>query len=223
MYNNYKQNEMKRLKVFYLFAAILLSGVMFSCGETIPGDENGSSSGGNNNLKTGQIEMKVYPDTKNKVAFWSDPQKATIDWGDGTIDELTPNGVGKFFTHEYSNQNLRTIIVNTEKMTLLGVGDATEVKINCQFQELKFGNCTDLKSIGCSECALTVLDVNKCTSLTILWCSYNKLSTSALNSLFNSLPKRKSEDEAIIKCYENPGSETCDETIAEKKGWYVNY
>ena len=118
--NNYNKKEMKQLKVLYLLAIILLCGIMLSCEKTGTGegdDDNGSStSGGNNNLKTGQIEIKVYPDGKNKVEFYITAKKVTIDWGDGSVDELTPNGVYKNFTHEYPNQNLRTVKVNTEEM-----------------------------------------------------------------------------------------------------------
>jgi hypothetical protein len=63
---------MKLKKVFNVFCLIMLSLVVFSCGEDIPGydDENGSgSSGGSNNLTTGQIEIKVYPGSNNKVSF----------------------------------------------------------------------------------------------------------------------------------------------------------
>jgi hypothetical protein len=62
---------MKSKKVFNLFSLNMLSLVVFSCGEDISGDddENGSG-GGSNNLTTGQIEIKVYPDNRNnKVSF----------------------------------------------------------------------------------------------------------------------------------------------------------
>ena len=287
---------MKRLKVFYLFITILLSGIMFSCGNTIPGDDSGSSSSGSNgsnNLSKGQIEIKVYPDANNRVSFTAITQTIKIDWGDSSVDDLTPNGVSNNFPHTYSNQNLQTVKVNTEGMTFFSAGSPFSLH---SFQELRFGNCPELKSIGCSQQKLTVLDVSKCTALTdlscgdpnlspsnqltnnqltnldvskctalinlscrnnkltsldvskctalimlycdrnkltsldvskctalsILYCSSNQLSASALNSLFNSLPTRKSEDKAIIYCGNNPGFDTCDKTIATKKGWTVS-
>jgi len=255
-----------------IFLSVLVAAVFTSCQSN---DPNGSNSNGSNNLSTGQIEMKVYPDNNNNVSFSAMTQKLTIDWGDGTVDNLTPNGVGKSFPHVYSNQNLQTVKVTTSGMT----GTLNDVSYNygfaldgsASFQELKFGNCPELISILCGEdqlsvleigkcpaltyldCSygqLTALDVSKCTSLTTLYCgdayggcgnqltsldvskctalteldcSYNQLSASALNALFNSLPTRKSTDNATITIYENPGENTCDRTIATKKGWTVSF
>ena len=91
---------MKQLKVFYLFAAILFCGIMLSCDDknSLNDDENGSS--GSNNFEDSQIEMKTYPNDKNKIEFYITAKKVAINWGDGRIDELTPNGVGKTFSHE---------------------------------------------------------------------------------------------------------------------------
>jgi len=275
MYNNYKQKEMKQLKVFYVINAILLSGMMFSCGNSSPVDDNNSSSSnGTNNLSAGQIEMKAYPWDDHTIAFSATTQKITIDWGDGNVVDLTPNGVQKSFLHSYSyyNQNWQTIKVNTEGMSEFScyltddfpgdIGHAAGY-----FQELKFGNCSELKSINCggySDNTLAVLDISKCTALTNLQCDANKLtsldvskckaltnlncgfnqltsldvskctaltslncfdnglSVTALNALFNSLPTRRSSDNARIDCYNNPGYDICDMTIAQKKGWTVS-
>ena len=220
---------MKQLKVFYLFAAILLYGMMLSCDSITPGeeDDNGSSSSGSNNLKSGQIEMKVYPDKNNKVSFSAKVQKITIDWGDGMIDDLTPHSIDRYFTHFYSNPNLHTVKINTEEMT--GVYSEENFVLGFSFgygsfKELRFGNCSELKSISSFNSDLTVLAVtSKCTALTYITCRRSQLSASALNSLFNSLPTRKVEDKAILFYGGNPGYDTCDKTIAEKKGWEVVY
>ena len=168
---------MKKIKIFYVFAAIiLLSGMMYSCERIIYGDEdaNGSSSfGGNNNLKAGQIEMKVIPDSRNSIDFSATVKKITIDWGDGSIDELTPNGVRRTFTHEYLNRNLQTVKVNTDVMTMINFGGNSIY--GGTKQEIRFGYCPELKTIDCSSNALTVLDVSKCSTLTSLNCSRNPL------------------------------------------------
>jgi len=213
-----------------IILTVLAAAVFTSCQNNDPISDPNSS----NNLSIGKIEMKVYPDKNNNVFFYAMTQKITIDWGDGTIDNLTPNGVGKSYSHVYSNQNLQTVKVNTENMT----GDVSAVvnsggtisttyhfgfEMMAGLQEIEFGNCLELKVIECRGNQLTALDVSKCTALIYLDCSYNQLSASALNALFNSLPTRKSEDEATISIFENPGSPTCDKTIATKKGWWAVY
>jgi len=233
---------------------------MLSCDRTyINESENGSSYGGNNNLKTGQIEIKAYPNKyNNKVEFYITAKKVTIDWGDGNVDVFTPNGVYTNFSHEYPNRNLQTILVSTEGMSGKGVtGNSIEnsfgsgFSYDSDFTEIRFGYCPELKSIFCygekltvldiSKCTalvvlqhssflhshdtylsdLTSLDVSKCTALRYLYCTGSKLSASALNSIFNSLPTRSPDDNARIYCGFNQGSATCDITIAEKKGWKV--
>jgi len=193
---------MKQLRFFYyLFTAILFSGMMLSCDDTnsLDDDENGSSSG-TNNLKSGQIEIKAIPENKtNKISFFLTAKKVTIDWGDGRVDELTPNGVSKEFIHEYPNQNFQTIKVNTEGMTYFYSNSNSLDNYNNfggAFQELRFGSCPELKRIDCYDEILTVLDVSKCTALTDLNCGDNQLTSldvskctalTKLNCYYNSL------------------------------------
>jgi hypothetical protein len=49
-----------------------------------------------------------------------------------------------------------------------------------------------------------------------LACYNNELSTDALNDLFVTLPVVK---EGTVFFENNPGTDTCDITIAENKGW----
>ena len=63
------------------------------------------------------------------------------------------------------------------------------------------------------------LDLSKNTSLTILDCVYNKLTSSALNALFETL--HSNAGEKIISILGNPGDKDCDRSIAERKGWTV--
>jgi len=181
---------MKRLKVFYLFTAILLSGILFSCDK--------EDFGGNNNLSKGQIEMKITPDNKNKVEIIITAKKITIDWGDGSVDELTPGGIEKSYTHEYFSQNIQTIKINTEGLISFGY----DYKLSSSFSslgyypnpvmlsdriegeklhELRFGNCPELKSLNCGSNELTILDLSKCTELTDLIFGINKLTSLDLS------------------------------------------
>lgn len=236
----------------------------------------------NNKLQTGHVEIKAYPNINNKISFYATADKMIIDWGDGSIEMAALNGFNRYIVHEYFNQYLQTIKVNTKEMTQFGnknnskditfqklrfyncskftnlecysnqllsldiSGCSDLVKINCwdnQLSYLDVSKCTALKQLACgrnsltsldvSKCsklirlncdenALIALDVSKCMVLISLNCNNNQLSTSALNSLFKSLPKRNPDDEAVITCYNNSGFETCDKTIATRKGWRVN-
>jgi hypothetical protein len=49
-----------------------------------------------------------------------------------------------------------------------------------------------------------------------LRCSWNQLTAAALNALFTSLPTVQS---GIIYISANPGTDTCDRSIATNKGW----
>jgi Leucine-rich repeat (LRR) protein len=233
----------------------MLSLVVFSCDENIPGDddENGNGSGGSNNLTTGQIEIKVYPDDNNKVSFYMRAKKIVIDWGDGFTSKPTSTGViEQIFVHEYATKNIKTIKIDTEELT--NFYNYENYYGSCE--ELKFGNCPDLKEIYCDGNSLKVLNIKKAESLKILSCSYNQLTSlnvsgctalaglscdenqltsSALNSLFKSLPIRKADEYIeyfllgisikviFISISDNPGASDCDRTFAENKGWSVYF
>jgi len=77
---------------------------------------------------------------------------------------------------------------------------------------------TALTYLDCSDNNLTSLDVSKNTALTWLDCSGNNLTSAALNQIFRDLPQVTSE---TIFMSGNPGTETCDKSIAENKGWNV--
>jgi hypothetical protein len=63
------------------------------------------------------------------------------------------------------------------------------------------------------------LDVSKNTVLEELHCIGNNFSVSELNALFETLHSNDFEDEKIKKIYVNIGTDTCDKSIAEGKGW----
>ncbi|MDR0619611.1 MAG: hypothetical protein LBG17_06915 [Bacteroidales bacterium] len=70
---------------------------------------------------------------------------------------------------------------------------------------------------------LSSLDVSKCTELTYLHIGGNEFTASSLNALFGTLPTRIDSDNAVCYVYNNPGSSTCDRSIAENKGWSIKY
>lgn len=93
---------------------------------------------------------------------------------------------------------------------------------------LDVSNNTALTFLDCGATQLTALDISKNTALTEIQCDVNELSSTALNKIFTDLPKgRRWIDEnggtqqSYIDISNNPGSETCNKSIAENKGWKV--
>ena len=180
---------MKTIKLFTLLN--MLGMLMFACTVIHYGNEdddnNNSSSGGSNNLKAGQIEIKVYPDN-NRVSFRATTGKITIDWGDGSIDKLTPNGVEQTFSHTYTNNNLHTIKIESERLEVFGKrapdsgpGSGTLYTgfINGTFKELYFGEMNELQYLVCTRGgnSLTVLEIKKASALRDLYCPDNQLTS----------------------------------------------
>jgi hypothetical protein len=253
---------MKQLNFLALFSAVLLS---FACIQCTGSDDNPDDPGGGNNLKQGEIVMKTYSNAgyylgKMGVGFYATAQKITIDWGDGSIDELTLNGVRREFYHDYENENLQKITINAEVLTYLNVNRddwnshcaelicgacpnltyltctgnnminldvskctalAELICISNQLASLDVSKCTVLAGLSCGSNQLTSLDVSKCTALAGLSCGSNQLTANALNSLFNTLPTKTPPASGGIMFGNNPGTSTCDRSIAENKGWTV--
>jgi len=65
------------------------------------------------------------------------------------------------------------------------------------------------------------LDVSNNTALRILECTSNQLTATALNTLFGTLHSNTIEGVKTIYIGNNPGTDTCDTSIAENKGWTV--
>jgi hypothetical protein len=263
---------MKKFSLFAFLSMVLISLAIVSCKKD---DDDADDNGGDenrfgNNLKTGQVEMRGYADkSKNTISFKATSKKITIDWGDGKVEEITPNGVEKTFSHVYANSSdFQTVFMDTEDLTKLGfdesyynVGSIHELRIGNspkleelilygsgreltvleinkaelltglsvdekKLTSLDVNGCTTaLTYLSCDGNQLTSLDVSKCTALTVLICYSNKLDASALNSIFNSLPQGKPLDghyrQSSIFIGSNPGTDTCDRSIAENKGWEV--
>ena len=125
-----------------------------------------------NNLKEGQIEIKVFPGVpRNEVSFSVTAANITIDWGDGSVEEFTLNGTTEVLTHSYTNRELQTIIVDTKSMTEFGLG------LYGSYKELRFGNNPTLEYLDCYNNGLTILSIEKASALTYLSCGYNQLKS----------------------------------------------
>ena len=164
------------MKNLFKALSIVLFGVLiFSCSD----DDDDNTIVDDNNLGKGEVEIKSYPDrNNNRVSFFATVDKITIDWGDGSVDELTPNGVYREFTHEYANPNFRTIKINTEAMTYIRLDYASTAS---SYNELRIGNCPNLKEINSSGANLAVLSIKSAPALTSVTCVNNDLATLDLS------------------------------------------
>ncbi len=111
---------------------------------------------------------------------------------------------------------------NNNNLTSLNVSGCTALtSLLCRennLTSLDVSGCTALTVLWCVDNVLTSLDVSGCTALTSLDCRNNNLTSAALNQIFKDLPQVTSQ---TISIYGNPGTETCDKSIAENKGWEV--
>ena len=96
-----------------------------------------------------------------------------------------------------------------------------------QLTSLDVGNNTALTNLECHANQLTGLDVSQNTALTYLVCGSNQLADAALNALFGTLHSNKAtkiivdNTTKIVFINVNPGTNSCDRSIAESKGWRV--
>ena len=109
------------------------------------------------------------------------------------------------------HNQLKSLDVNTALMELWCGGN--------QLTSLDVSKNIVLKELFCWDNQITKLDVSKNTALEDLDCSENKLEAAALNALFESL--NSNEGVKNIDISDNPGTNSCDQSIATKKGWQV--
>lgn len=118
------------------------------------------------------------------------------------------------------------------QLTSLDVSKCTALTgLECNDNELTsldVSKCMALTRLWCGGNKLTSLDISKCTALTRLKCDDNSFSSDALNKIFNDLPKGKTWEEynheyqSTIYINGNPGTETCNKSIFENKGWKLS-
>ena len=160
-------------------------------------------------------------------------------------NKLTSLGIGKntALTYLYCRDNyissldvskctvLTELHCGGNNLTSLDITKNTALtKLWCYHNNLTSLDVTNnimLIDLSCGNNNLTSLDVSKNTALTYLHCENNNLSASALNKIFNDLPQGKKWNEygqkkqSTISIGNNPGTNTCDKSIAENKGWSV--
>lgn len=117
---------------------------------------------------------------------------------------------------------LTKLYCDENNLTALDVSKNTALTdLDCEdnnLTSLDVSKNTALTILDCGGNKLTALDVSKNIALTYLGCGSNNLTSSALNQIFRDLLQVTSR---YIHIKDNPGSNTCDKSIAENKGWYV--
>jgi hypothetical protein len=146
------------------------------------------------------------------------------------------------------SKNIKLQYLNCSENQLISLNVSKNIALtglNCadnQLKSLDVRKNTKLKNLFCGNNQLTDLNLNKNIKLFSLECQNNNFSETALNEMFESLHNVSFRDKRIHRIYMfrnkrlyspmfenkksvniigNPGTEHCDKTIAEKKGWKV--
>jgi Leucine-rich repeat (LRR) protein len=124
-----------------------------------------------------------------------------------------------------NNTALTVLNCSNNQLTSLDVSKNTALtSLFCrrnQLTTLDVSKNTALKELRCDYNQLTTLDVSKNTALQQLDCKGNQLTDTALNNLFGTLHSNTIEYGKWIDIRGNPGTATCDKSIAENKEWGV--
>jgi hypothetical protein len=139
---------------------------------------------------------------------------ASIDWGDGWESTVTLVPLEFYICgHDYSSDVSRTITVTGKNIT----------HFEFNFEQLTSVDASENTKLRCLDVAsnkITSLDVSENINLEIIHCGWNALSSTALDNLFKTLHNNKGPKQIIIGG--NPGTNSCNRSIATNKGWTVS-
>lgn len=129
----------------------------------------------------------------------------SFDWGDGSSKntgtfgvDINDDGEGWYeFSHNYSNNTLRTITISGDNIYGLEIKDMQLLTLdvsknfslnsltcsNNQLTVLNLGRLTNLDYLRCGINQLTSLDVSQLINLTYLWCGSNQITSLDLQDL----------------------------------------
>ena len=111
------------------------------------------------------------------------------------------------------------------RLTSLDVSDCDAlIKLWCQrnlLSTLNMGRCAALINIDCDYNQLISINVSASVLLTSLRCTHNLLQAPALNALFESLHRNSISTGKNVFIGNNPGSGSCNRSIATRKGWVI--
>ena len=160
--------------------------------------------------------------------------KITIDWGDGTNETFTLTEKDKTYSHKYKEEAAYKIVVTSDNSTIIEYLDlcgclltSLDISDKCRLKYLDCGSNLlktldtsrnhKLEKLAFQDNKFTSFDASQNTALKYLVCTANEFTAAAIDVLFETL-----HNKGGTVCIElNPGTDDCNRTIAEKKGWEV--
>ena len=194
-------------KLFYLFMVAMCATMFTACSDDDdkdPLDDDGEGKEGVITMVCEDYHYEIYLG----VETFKEGEIVTVDWGDGNVEEFKSFKVYKDWDEDGEDEI--HYVLSTDDI------EHEYSNKNPHIVTIK-GN---IKRLNCVYNNLTSLDVSKNTALTFLDCSSNNLTSAALNQIFRDLPQVTS---GTIYMGSNPGSNTCDKSIAKNKGWITKY
>ena len=136
---------------------------------------------------------------------------------DGEFNEPNEIAPGTEYTieHGWSERICRTY-ESIVKLNIIGNNTSIDFQETSFLTELEVNN-PYLKKLDCCGCEkLKTITLNNIEAVNEVHFSFCDLDEDAINKLFEALPVN---NEGIIYIQGNPGTNNCDRSIAEKKGW----
>ena len=126
----------------------------------------------------------------------------------------------------FKNNAALTLLMCGGHLTSLDVsGAAALTELSCTqnpLTKLDLSKNTKLERLIVERNQLTNLKISKNSELTFINCEFNQLSDNALNELFGMLNSDPDLKGKTISIGNNPGTDTCNQSIATEKSWTVN-
>jgi len=120
--------------------------------------------------------------------------------------------------------NLINLLCSANQLTSINITSLTKLhSFSCsdnQLTSLNVSGLTELFSIVCFNNKLTGLSVNGLNKLGNVNCRGNQFSATAFNLLFESLHSNPIDNKQVW-IGNNPGTSSCNKSIALNKGWWV--
>lgn len=196
-----------------------------------------------------KIRFVINAEEKDKSSVWIDLNNNGVeDNGEGVTVFIEEQeyilGAQTITVHG----NVTGFNCRRQNVTSLDVSNNTALTdLNCQENQLTsldVSSNTALTGLNCHATQLTSLDVSRNSKLkelycesslelsslkisgsidNVIYCNDCKLSAETLNTIFETLPDVRSLTDGRKELYigGNEGAETCDKSIATKKGWRV--
>ena len=144
-----------------------------------------------------------------------------VEWGDMTEFEsffYSGNGISsgsnKSWSHVYATRPPYAITISGEQLISL-------VCPNMNVISLDVNDNTQLIELYCSGNQITEINLSDLKKMKTIDCKANHLSAEAINALFESLHDDYQIEMKSINIADNPGTQSCDISVAENKGWIV--